>query len=1093
AHQDPTGRNGHVFFERAFYDGAGEDRAHDRATRRGPIIPVNRDTGSPGDDLVVVWYATNAVTGLPWPSRPVRYVAQWPASPGELVLASGAGSGVLPPQEFPDKRVYNQPDRSLSGFNPNEEHAALYGDTLYALRNDLNDRLSPRASEPYTLLKHRDPVTREWTMKVYRVLATNAQHQFVYEGEAGKQLQPPAPLSLLPLCGASNSWSSGPGFQDHLGRLHARAAGPAGSNAVIVARYFYPLQPGFFHDFGDGANPPPVGACVPWLDRRPGGEPGTPVEVTYHIRWPDDVPTLQIGETLFGAKFGLPDLRRFARATVLFDEGDPDGRNALGSLVRLFDPLAPRVLQLRPDGATDFSTDPGHAVFRVADAQALFAGLATANDAGLTVFTSLPYTLRARLRYDAPNRNLIFRGLLDEGQEYGGPDNPLLLLNVLSPRERERLKDLNRPALDELVDALYDLTRNPSRLDLDNDGEPDPNLLVGLTEKDGRITTEDLGDGPKILSAGQARAAGYVTVVENDDPALGGLPVTLHVLRVEGGPVRGDLKVVQSDNVFDEKLTLRHSADFGGEPQNFSFEWFYRPAEAGTDPGAFPTLRDDGEVEDLRGWTRYVPSPPGVAGVNDITLGDGGESSLLVLADNWFVCRHRGYSVNGQMNWSDWVGVIGGGQAQLAEGWVKRVRDGLNPFEARTRDFHANETVTFASMLQQAGRRYEGDIAFNPGGGNINQIGLIEAYETVLRRARRLSIEGVPEINYQPANDALLLAAGFIADLYFLLGNEAVADAADPTIGFRTSSAGYGTLAPSIFTFQNQLDSLLEEEIVLLRGRDDRSATVRAPPVLELHPGRGRGGLRAGLQHHRPERRRLHQCHGCADHVPAGARGRLGPLSHRDQGVLRAAAEPELRVASAQRAHPARGRAAGGGLPGRAQVRPRRRRQGPGRGGGRGPHLPPELCGRSRRPVPGLQGHRPGARLGRVRVGPPRRLGRVPRLGAGQRGAARRGSQPRPHRHQQGGPHHRAGTGRDHRGLRVGPGPGGQGGRRPEPAGPGEKCRALRHGSLAHRRRQDALRADLRPGPPGREQHGGGLQPREPALAGAARHAGLGE
>ena len=76
-----------------------------------------------------------------------------------------------------------------------------------------------------------------------------------------------------------------------------------------------------------------------------------------------------------------------------------------------------------------------------------------------------------------------------------------------------------------------------------------------------------------------------------------------------------------------------------------------------------------------------------------------------------------------------------------------------------------------------------------------------------------------------------LLAASRISDFYMLLGNEAYADAADPTIGFRTDAAGYGTLAPSIFTFQNQLDSLLEEELVLLRGRDDRSATVRSAPV----------------------------------------------------------------------------------------------------------------------------------------------------------------------------------------------------------------------------------------------------------------------
>ena len=54
------------------------------------------------------------------------------------MLASGAGSGVLDPLKYPAKRVYHQPNKMLPGFNPNEEHAALYGDVLYALRNDLN-------------------------------------------------------------------------------------------------------------------------------------------------------------------------------------------------------------------------------------------------------------------------------------------------------------------------------------------------------------------------------------------------------------------------------------------------------------------------------------------------------------------------------------------------------------------------------------------------------------------------------------------------------------------------------------------------------------------------------------------------------------------------------------------------------------------------------------------------------------------------------------------------------------------------------------------------------------------------------------------
>jgi Concanavalin A-like lectin/glucanases superfamily/Pentaxin family len=851
SHDDPTGKNGFVYFERAYYDGSGDERAYNRATRTGPIIPVNQiplnqDTTTPDHDLVVVWYHRSPATGVAWPDQPVRYIAAWPATPAELPLASDLGSGVLDPLQFPNKRVYNQPDLALPGFNPNEEHAMIVGDTLYALRNDLNAVVG--ASEPFTLLKYRNPGDGQWTMRVYKIVTTNATARLAYGGQAGRELRLPGALGLLPLCGSSNRFVSGPGFKDRDGRLYARAAGPDNTGAAIVARYWYPLQPGFFYDLDlDGQPDAPVGSCLPWLDRRSGGALGVPVDVAYSITWPTDSPQLRVGETLFGAKNGLPDVRNFARAEIIFDQGNPYDTNALSSLVRLFDPLSDRILQVRPTGDTNVIRRSGYGVFRSDEPELLFAGLATANQLGKLVFTDLPYVLRSRLIYDPLNHNLAFRGLLDESSRYGGPDNPLLLVNVLSPRERERIKQLNPGNTDfaALIDALYNLTRNPGRLDVDRDGQPDATLLVGLTCAEcttnnatgavsGRLVHEALDDVPKVLTAGLAHGTGYLTVVENNATALSGLPVQLHVLKVDGGPFLGDIKVLEPDNVFDEKLTLRHSSDFGAEPQNFEFEWYYKPDDGNLDPTDLPTVDANGAIQDPRGWTPYPGLPPGGQGFNDITVGDndtGAASRLLTLSDNGFVCRYRGYIIDGQTNWSDWVGVIGGGRAQLAPGWVKRVVFGLNPFETRTKEFHKSETVTFASMLQQAGPRYEGDIAFNPDASNLNNIGLIEAYETVLRRAKKLSIEGAPPLDYPPANNALLLAAGRIADFYMLLGNEAFADAADPTIGFRTDGAGYGTLAPSIFTFQNQLDSLLEEEVVLLRGRDDRSASVRVPPV----------------------------------------------------------------------------------------------------------------------------------------------------------------------------------------------------------------------------------------------------------------------
>jgi hypothetical protein len=847
SHRDPTGKNGFVYFEKAFYDGAGDERAYDRSTRLGPIIPVNTHTLQSDDDLAVVWYHTNANTGIAWPDDPVRYLAAWPSNSAELVLASGAGSGFLDPAEYPSKRVYNQPDKNQPGFNPNEEHAALYGDALYALRNDLNDAIHPRASDPYTLLKYRSPETGQWAMKVFKVVATNSVSQFVYSAEAGQELLPPAPLSLLPLCGASNA-VSGPGFKDHQGRLYASAAGLNNGGASIVARYWYPLQPGFFYDFdGNGQPDVLVGNCVPWLDRRPGGS-GSPVNVTYNVTWPTNVPTLQIGETLTTAKFGLPGILDFAQAQIIFDEANPANTNAAGSLVRLFDPLSERTVQLPNDFV-------------------LPATIKTVNARGRLVLSDLPYAIRARLAYDPLNKRLSFGGLYDAS----GVGEPLLLINVLSPRERDRIWQLSSNAnFTAAVDALYDLTRNPNQVDVDRVGGPDKELRVGLTTQvlsrgqetlvtsvilgvepatnvvtrvtinhdsdQGQATNiihEPLGDLPKALTAGPGTGSGFVTIVENNDPRLSGRPVTLHVIRIEGGPFRGDLKVLYPDDIFDEKLTLRHSADFGGEPQKFEFEWYYQAVSDNVDPTLLPAVGPDGSITNSRGWIKFSGIPTGPNGFNDITIGDGGgESSLLTISDLFLICRYRGYNVNGQTNvWSGWVGGPGGDRAQLAEGWIKRVLFGLDPFETRVKDFHLAPTATYASMILQAGERYEGAIPFNPDPASLNKLGLIAAYETVLNRGRALSIDGVPPVNYEPANNALLLAAGHIADLYMLLGNEAYADASDPTIGLTTVSGVYGNLAPSIFSFQNQLDSLLEEELVLLRGRDDRSATVRAAPV----------------------------------------------------------------------------------------------------------------------------------------------------------------------------------------------------------------------------------------------------------------------
>ncbi len=210
----------------------------------------------------------------------------------------------------------------------------------------------------------------------------------------------------------------------------------------------------------------------------------------------------------------------------------------------------------------------------------------------------------------------------------------------------------------------------------------------------------------------------------------------------------------------------------------------------------------------------------------------GESADVRALSDNYVISRYRANNpahasfrsdVAGvKQGWSQWT------EPALAEGWIKRVLAGINPFNQRTSDLFNNTVNTDANILTSAGRRWEGDVALNL--DSINDYGLIEIYETVLRRGKDLSINA--GISYDPANDALLLAAGYLSDLYMLIGNEARSDAANPTIGIGTKDQTYGDVATALFAFKGQLPSLLEEELALLRGRDDfLQPGVRLPPV----------------------------------------------------------------------------------------------------------------------------------------------------------------------------------------------------------------------------------------------------------------------
>ncbi len=158
----------------------------------------------------------------------------------------------------------------------------------------------------------------------------------------------------------------------------------------------------------------------------------------------------------------------------------------------------------------------------------------------------------------------------------------------------------------------------------------------------------------------------------------------------------------------------------------------------------------------------------------------------------------------------------------LLPGWIKRVTQGADLENFKLESFHTGGG-TFVSAHEIIGTRAEEPIAFNCDPANLNKIGLLELYMNVLQRGVGFSIGAGYSV--ADANQALLLVAGRIAQMYMLLGNEAYSDALDPTIG-QAIFEGSDLEPETYYSFFNQVPSLLEEELVLLRGRPREKITL---------------------------------------------------------------------------------------------------------------------------------------------------------------------------------------------------------------------------------------------------------------------------
>ena len=610
------------------------------------------------------------------------------------------------------------------------------------------------------------------------------------------------------------------------------------TNNCFTMQYFYPNDPSY--DW-PGLSAPAFNAPVPYLltpqsngsfKSADAVNPSTaPLRIVYRPYWPESdpsnktqpIPAISYGTSLVRPQasdipYGgnLPGVGDWESAQVLYQQSIATNLTTAISSVILFDPTREKTAALAKYNVVDANGLP-----------ALPPSVVQSAYQGKVYFPKLPPHLAQRFWYDPNRGSLVF-----VGQFHADPDEPYVSLNVLSGSDLTNVVALcngSDSLFQQWSNAVCNLSTTVVNFQLSTNGVYYPgtasadNVAYGVTQL-AQLTSDNMAADSKALSA-SGPGCGYITLVEAGGGAFTkpGDPVALHILRVGGALHAGKLKIISPDNPLSEMVTFQHSVDMGGNYGDYEYQWKIAAPIGGQPP-----------VTDAL-MSVYL----GLVDTTNVPLYVLGGAGVQALGDNYVTLRYRPVnSAHPLFNtWSSWTSPV------LAQGWIKRVMAGINPFNQRTSDLYNNSVNTSGSMLTQAGARWEGDVALNQ--ATLNNYGLIQIYETVLRRGRALSIES--GYDYGPANQALLLAAGYISDLYMLVGNESWADAANPTIGIGTDNANYGSIATSLFSFMGQEPSLLEEELALLRGRDDITVPgVQTPPVYNRLVWNFTGGLDGG-------------------------------------------------------------------------------------------------------------------------------------------------------------------------------------------------------------------------------------------------------
>jgi hypothetical protein len=535
----------------------------------------------------------------------------------QIVMASNKGTGSLA-SDVAAGKIYNQPDVSKIGYNPNEEHGILLGGQGYALRDDLNlvdDSAeaitgSGFTSLPRVLIEYTDTTDKRPAISVYEVLRENSFYTFSYGITAGTILNSPMPMPLLPLpvdptTGLSKNIevaspfdltpdavaADAPSlygkftFKDRKGYDWVYRGPHTDGTPSLGMQFYYPMQTSFV--FPNRAQPA-EGTPLPFLrpigdDNSFVGDPvtGTPITVAYFPTWPTNPPTMSVGETLAMPKRGLPAVRGQKSANVLYQQSIAQFGTAKESAV-LHDPTRSKSILLNAGSV---------------GLKALPVSIATTQDKGKTYFQLLPPHLQQRVYFD-PNIGdigavVLIGEFVDEtaGEDY-------IHLNALSPEDTQVMKDLVDPddgeaqnwyrAIDGLATLVETFKEDPNKR-----GTYIPDTTLSYTvnsESLAIVTNSDTAVDSYALTA-NGEGAGYVTLLFGNGEAFTpkGDPVEMQIIKVIPQLYTGDLKTLVASNPLDEQTTLRHSGDFAARPGNYEYEWRYAAPIDGVAPITYQT------------------------------------------------------------------------------------------------------------------------------------------------------------------------------------------------------------------------------------------------------------------------------------------------------------------------------------------------------------------------------------------------------------------------------------------------------------------------------------------------------------------------